>query len=119
VVADIESALRRATPWAWRDGTLATSHAQLYDEEVASTRRRRLRCIAVRCVDFSEGDDSTLSEKFATSSARCAACLVTKSSVQFHRGPPTLTPPPSRRTAPLPSVNTSTEYSLARATQFR
>jgi hypothetical protein len=40
------------------------------------------------------------------------------SSVQFHRGPPTLTPPPSQRTAPLPSVNTSTEYSLARATQF-
>jgi hypothetical protein len=37
---------------------------------------------------------------------------------QFLRGPPTLTPP-SRRTAPLPSVNTSTEYSLARATQFR
>jgi len=32
---------------------------------------------------------------------------------------PTLTPPPSQRTAPLPSVNTSTEYSLARATQFR
>ena len=26
---------------------------------------------------------------------------------------------PSQRTAPLPSVNTSTEYSLARATQFR
>jgi len=32
---------------------------------------------------------------------------------QFLRGPSTtLTPPPSRRTAPLPSVNTSTEYSL-------
>jgi hypothetical protein len=41
------------------------------------------------------------------------------SSVQFLRGPSTLTPPPSQRTAPLPSVNTSTEYSLARATQFR
>ena len=41
------------------------------------------------------------------------------SSVQFLRGPPTLTPP-SQRTAPLPSVNTSsTEYSLARVTQLR
>ena len=29
------------------------------------------------------------------------------------------TSPPSQRTAPLPAVNTSTEYSLARATQFR
>ena len=35
------------------------------------------------------------------------------------RSRPALTTPPSQRTAPLPSVNTSTEYSLARATQFR
>jgi len=38
---------------------------------------------------------------------------------QLHRGPPALTTPASQRTAPLPSVNTSTEYSLSRATQFR
>ena len=43
---------------------------------------------------------------------RCCARDVQFSSVQFLRGPPTLTPPPSRLTAPLPSVNTSTEYSL-------
>jgi len=44
---------------------------------------------------------------------------VVQSVIQFRRGPPRALTTPSQRTAPLPSVNTSTEYSLARATQFR
>jgi hypothetical protein len=32
---------------------------------------------------------------------------------------PALTTPPSQRTAPLPPVNTSTEYSLSESTQLR